>query len=115
MKRCEHTIRIFRWQLDSMDEYSTTLPTGTTPFKMWKARIRASQGRDSSGHFTRKPPRWVVGQYHPVDDPDKVGVRWFNVTYLQGPMPRGWRSPDWARQHAYNGPFMFPKHIGAGQ
>lgn len=94
----EGIIYIFRWQLDSMHNYSSTLPDATTSFKMWKKR----HGR-----------RWYVGQYYPTDIPGRTGIHWFKVAYLTGPIPPDWEPPDWARQHAYEGPFMFPKHIKA--
>lgn len=31
-----NTIRLFRHELESMPEYSSTLPTGTTLWKMWR-------------------------------------------------------------------------------
>lgn len=84
-RKCHHRIRIFSWQLDSMPEYTDSLPTSTTPFKMWKC-----------ARFTAEGQLWFVGQFYPVDDPDQMGVRWFEVTYLAGPPPPGWQAPDWS-------------------
>lgn len=104
VRRARHTIRIFAWQLDSMDEYTVTLPTGTTPFKMWKTRVRQ---------------KWMVGQYYPIDVPGQVGIRWFRVVYLEGPMPPGWRPPDWSnyerfrRERKAERAAGFPRHGGS--
>jgi hypothetical protein len=94
-RRAKHTIRIYVWQLESMNEYSNTLPTGTTPFKLWKCNVNNTWNRRQQG-LPPTEPLWVVGQYHPIDDPDRVGIRWFDVQLLEGPKPPGWEAPDWA-------------------
>jgi hypothetical protein len=88
VRRANHTIRIFYWQLTSMPEYSISLPTGQTPFKMWRRTYNADGRR-------KLPDARLVGQYHPVDEPGMFGVRWFAVSLLHGPMPPGWVAPDW--------------------
>lgn len=74
-------IRLYPWELASMPDYSCTLPTGTTLWKMWRRNLHA---------YTTppKPPRWVVGQYVPHHEPEKVGIKWFDVQLLEGPALR---------------------------
>ena len=94
-RQCKHTLRIFWWQLQSMPEYSTTLPSGTTLFKMWKRNVNDSWLLQQAGR-PRAEPLWVVGQYHPIELPGEVGIRWFDLQMLEGPEPPEWRAPDWA-------------------
>lgn len=79
-------IRLYGFELESMPEYSASLPTGTTLWKQWKSR---------------RVGTWYVGQYTPHPDPDKVGIRWSRVVLRHGPPPRGWRAPDWSRFETY--------------
>lgn len=95
VQRAKNTIRIYMWQLKSMNEYSSTLPSRTTPFKMWKRNVNDSWVRAQSG-LPPTEPLWVVGQYYPVEDPDRIGIRWFDVQLLEGPKPSGWVAPDWS-------------------
>jgi hypothetical protein len=128
-------IRLYLYELLSMPDYSSTMPTSTTPFKMWRRnnnvamRIRISEsrcGRDMAiDEYLKLKAKllkkydgedWFVGQYYPIDTPGRIGIRWFKVVLKEGPMPSGWQAPDWdnlqrwrkerALQH-------FPKHIGA--
>lgn len=104
------TISLFKWQLDSMPNYSATLPSATTSFKMWRRDVnepRRHQGEHDAS------PEWWVGQYYPIDLPGKTGIHWFDTRLLQGPMPLDWEPPDWHNSDAYKGPYMFPKHIAA--
>jgi len=80
MKREKLLLNLFTWELDSMNEYSSTLPTGRTPGKMWKRAIRDG---------------WQVGMYIPDADPMMIGIVWFNVQLRSGPMPRLYAPPDW--------------------
>ena len=73
-------IFLYRWELSTMPEYSTSIPTGTVPWKMWRHR----EGAD-----------WYVGQYVEVEDPKVMGIRWFRVVLREGPVPRGYHAPDW--------------------
>lgn len=88
-------IRLFIWELMSMGEYSSTLPTGTTVWKQWRRRVDA------------EPSGFVVGQYVPCDERDRrgraqVGIRWYRVVLKHGPFPRrGYRPPDWDRYEYY--------------
>jgi hypothetical protein len=79
-------IRLFGFELDSMGEYSTTLPTQTTLWKQWKRR---------------EPDGWYVGQYVPCPDPNRVGIRWSRVVLRHGPQSRDWQAPDWDRFETY--------------
>lgn len=88
-------IRLFPWELDSMGEYSCTLPSDTTLWKMWKCDKNAY--RNIPGE-KRLEPHWVVGQYvpHLGGDPKLVSIRWFEVKLREGPKPLGWVAPDWS-------------------
>jgi len=76
------TIRLFPWELDSIPEYTLSLPTATTLWKMWKREIPGN--------------KYVVGQYIPHRDSNIVGIRWHNVTLMHGPIPRYYNPPDWS-------------------
>lgn len=65
-------IRLYGFEFDSMPEYLRSLPTGTTLWKMWK-------------RFNGK--RWIVGQYVPHVNPNKIGIRWFEIMFRSGPIP----------------------------
>ena len=90
--KARNTIRLYRWELESMGEYSTTLPSGTTIWKQWKRNINSY----------RHDPYWVVGQYHPSRGDGMVMIRWFEVVLKQGPKPPDYEPPDWDRQHYYD-------------
>jgi hypothetical protein len=93
MRPCRHTIRIFYWQLETMPEYSSSVPTGTTPFKLWK--------RNQNHRLPSLGPNWLVGQYYPVPEHGFTGIRWFRVSYLEGPEPPDWDPPDWSNYQRY--------------
>ena len=73
---------LYPWVLDSMPEYSLTLPTGTTIGKVWRSRFKKSG--------------WIVGMYVEAPDPNMVGILWFGVELLSGPAPRSYFPPDWS-------------------
>ena len=105
-----------------MSEYSCSLPSGTTIWKMWKRNnnafavgIRCSNcpltGRADThrlpGPMCPKcnqdtltkfdlPDKWYVGQYVPCDIPGQIGIRWFEVIFKEGPQPRSYSPPDWS-------------------
>jgi hypothetical protein len=128
-------IRLYGYELFSMPEYSSTLPTETTPFKMWRKdnnvviRLRISNSRcgildDYDAYLEQKwkllnkyaGEDWYVGQYYPIDTPRRIGIRWFKVVLKEGPMPSGWQAPDWdnlQRWRKERALHHFPKHIGA--
>ena len=124
MRMCRATIRLFPWELKSMDEYSCSMPSGQTTWKMWscnrsaysigvKCTICPMRGsvdnrmkligaqcprckkRDTLERFRLKD-HWVVGQYIPHRDPDTVGIRWHEVELLPGPRPPNYNPPDWS-------------------
>jgi len=68
---------LYPWEFDSMPEYNTTLPTGTTCGKVWR-------------RYTK------VGMYIPDEDPKMIGILWFDVCIRQGPKPSGYHPPDWS-------------------
>jgi hypothetical protein len=82
-------IRLFAWELESMGEYSSTLPTGQTIWKQWRCRA------------LDEPSGWVVGQYVPSLDPKYVGIRWYRVVLKHGPRPPLYSPPDWDRYCYY--------------
>ncbi len=84
-------IRLFPWELESMGEYSCSLPTATTLFKTWK--------RDRNAFRVGAPnePSWVVGRFV-ADTPerkDSVAILWMEVDLLHGPKPQRYDEPDW--------------------
>lgn len=92
---------LFRWELDSMPEYSTSLPTMTTVGRMWKrAAAGAAAGRKD----------WYVGTYAEHEDPEQVRILWFRVVLRSGPAPAGYGPPDWHNSGQSTGPWSFPKH-----
>lgn len=115
-----HEIRLYGYELASMPEYSTTLPTGTTLYKMWKrddnAAIRYQLNYARCPH-TMTPEKcaerrrelrkkyaeenWFVGQYLPSSLPDNVLIRWYKVVLRHGPMPPRWNKPDWHNETRY--------------
>lgn len=107
-----NTIRLYAHDLESMPEYSSTLPTGTTLWKIWR-RLELHAGgfsappharEDLQRHVSAGVPveeRWFVGQYVPCREhgercPDHVGIRWFRVVLRAGPAPPAYRAPDWS-------------------
>lgn len=85
---CKNTIRLYIWQLNKFPEYSTTLPTGTTPWKMWR-RMCADKTEKYWPYMPSKDSKiwWVIGQYYPIENKKCIGIRWFNIQYLEGPQP----------------------------
>ncbi len=104
-----NTIRLFLWELESMPEYSCSLPSGQTFWKMWRRNMYASR------RGPHREPRWVVGQYTPHPDPKTVGIRWFKVHLREGPKPRFYTAPDWvnmARWRRDHDNHRMPRHGG---
>lgn len=86
------TLFLFQHELDSMDEYSTTLPTATTIGKMWKRNANAVQRM----HERPVAPNWHVCMYVEHEDPTRVRILRFEVVLRHGPEPRCYVSPDWS-------------------
>lgn len=80
---------LFPWELDSMPEYSMSLPTGTTIGKVWRRRQHGA------------PSEWIVGMYVPHRNPKTVGIIWFDVELRHGPAPHGYQTPDWINYANY--------------
>ena len=80
------TIRLYRYELEALPEYSCTMPSGTTEWKMWRCN-------ESFG--TQRPASWIVGQYVPHKDPTKIGIRVFQIEFLEGPAPLRWS--EWTK------------------
>jgi hypothetical protein len=113
----KNRIRLYPWELDSMPEYSCSIPSGTVLWKMWRRNTLAYclevactcgfRGRasvearlvcpDCKGDLRKLPYRedWIVGQYVPCDIPGQIGIRWYEVQVLSGPKPRCYTPPDW--------------------
>lgn len=83
-----------------MDEYSVSLPTGTTPFKMWRCCTRRERDFNYGGYSPKpsnplRAEEWIVGQYlEPIGD--RVPIRWFDVVLRYGPKPPYYAPPDWS-------------------
>lgn len=92
----KNEIRLFLHELESMPEYSTSIPTGQVMWKMWRRRERI-------------PAHWVggpavnefVGQYTPSDRRGFVRIRWFKVVLKYGPAPPVYHAPDWSNYERY--------------
>ena len=92
------TIRLFRWELESMNDYSHSLPSGQTPGKKWRRSI-------NSKFRPFKPSNWLVGEYgEPAEG--YIPVIWYRVVLRVGPRPQHYYRPDWEnyerwkREHA---------------
>lgn len=85
-------IKLFVWELESMDEYSTSLPSAQTIGKMWR-RSRRLYGLMRTG----EREEWMVGQYARDDNPNLIRIRWLDVVLKEGPEPRNYHAPDWAK------------------
>ena len=83
-----------------MGEYSCSIPTGTTAWKMWKCNMNAYPNPGLSGKPAREP-RWVIGQYGEPEG-DSVPIRWFVVVMKHGPRPLRYSAPDWNNFKRFN-------------
>lgn len=75
---------ISRAALASLLEYSTTLPTGTTPGKRWRCDVQARKRLGLE-------PEWVIGEYF-VDaytPPGQISIRWSWAMSAPGVVHRG--------------------------
>lgn len=92
---------LYPWELASMDEYSSSLPSATTIGKVWKRR-----------DFRNPRGRWIVGMYAFNVEPETARDRrlhpngwtrilWFDVVLREGPEPPGYRAPDWSNYAAW--------------
>lgn len=85
-------IRLYWWELESMGNYSLSLPTATTAFKMWRRCTDRHEGHPFN------PGQWMVGQYLPSSDGKTVPIRWFRVVLRHGPRPQTYHAPDWSNR-----------------
>lgn len=72
-------------EFDALSEYSATLPTGTTPGKMWKRH-------DGAHDPACTEPFWIIGQYDPEDDGKgpNIKINWYvPVLKLDASLSRG--------------------------
>lgn len=76
---------LYPWELETMDEYSASMPSGTTIGKVWRSNTSITE-----------EPKWVVRMYIPDPDPLQVGIATFDVTLRHGPAPRFYEKPDWS-------------------
>jgi len=89
-------LRLYPWELDSLPEYSTTMPTGTTIGKFWK---RNTNWMTHGGGYSAPDsvnPKWVVCAYDENPNPKLVTIRIFEVAVLEGPYSGDYRPPDWS-------------------
>lgn len=100
-------VRLYPWELDSMDEYSLTDPTGQTLFKVWKRDLNAPRRLQHpvTGDMPLNAPRdpdWRVGMYVPDSCcPGYIGILWLRVDLREGPSPRVYHAPDWSNYERY--------------
>ena len=106
------TLFLYRYELDSMDEYSSTLPSETTIGKVWKRCIGCWREPRKEAALVVEAA-WVVGLYAYVIPPTlrelsrnhnhtgSVRILWFDVVVREGPEPPGWRAPDWSNFAAW--------------
>ena len=93
MSECKRTVRLFHWEFESIDDYSCSLPSATTMWKVWK--------NNKNAYNSRRLPNWYLGQYVPTDKKDYIGIRWFKIVLREGPKPRYWEKPDWANHKRF--------------
>lgn len=88
------------WQLESMDDYSRSLPSGTTIGKFWKRAVYAPNPV-STAVDRYVVVDWRVGCYA-WEEPDpqtgepSVRILWFDVVLRHGPAPLNYDPPDWS-------------------
>lgn len=65
-------------ELDSLPDYSCSVPTGTTVGKRWRRRLRYQHKPGLRWGIHGRPPQ-IVGEYVEHDDPGLVAIRWHDV------------------------------------
>jgi len=63
------TILLTTDEFDSLPEYSSSLPTGTTIGKRWICK----------NDYDNESKGWVMGEYVDHPDPSKVGILWRDI------------------------------------
>jgi hypothetical protein len=70
-------------KVKKLPEYSTSLPTGTTIGKRWKADKNARRHPED-----RTPkPDWMLAEYYDINDVNKVGIRWTKIIVVAESSP----------------------------
>lgn len=71
-------------EFDALDEYSATLPTGTTPGKRWKRH-------DGAFDPSCEKPFWLIGEFGDVTpDGKSIRINWYvPVLKLDAPLAGG--------------------------
>jgi hypothetical protein len=69
-------LHLTRAEFDALDEYSATLPTGTTPGKRWK---RHDGAYDRAFIVAGGKPKWMIGEFDPDDDGKgpTIKINWY--------------------------------------
>lgn len=69
-------LRTSKHDFEDLPEYNATFPTGTTPGKKWR---RLDGSHDSAFILRGGKPRWMIGEYDPLDDGKgkKIKVNWY--------------------------------------
>lgn len=101
-------IRLFRYELESMPKYETSIPTGKVLWKMWRSAVKGSQFMG----WPKPSPCDLVSQYVPHRNPKLIGIRTFEIDVLEGPMPRGWEPPDWQNYARWKREFNTERKTG---
>lgn len=75
-------LRMTADEFRNLPEYSASLPSGTTPGKMWR---RLDGDFDLAFKAGGGQPRWMIGQYDPdcPEDAERIRILWFRpiITY----------------------------------
>jgi hypothetical protein len=74
-------------EFDTLLEYSTSIPTGTTIGKRWKRHryyFKNTKGAKFNagylpGDVVLISDEWSMGEYITHDDPKLVGIKWTNI------------------------------------
>ncbi len=64
-----------QFQIDQIDEYSMSIPTGTTLGKRWKRNLNV--------FIPKSSPHWVIGEYAAHDNPKLVAINWYRVSVVK--------------------------------
>jgi hypothetical protein len=98
-------MRMFPEEFKKLPDYSASMPTGTTPGKLWR-RLDGSFDREFIAAGGQ--PRWIIGQYDPFcpDDAKTIKTFWYRpVIKLATCLPSAVTRPD---MYARDCPRSFP-------
>lgn len=87
-------VYLYPWELNSMPEYSHTIPSAHVPGKWWKSRQLISNA-------ARANELWVGTFTMTEYDTEIVEIKFFPVVMRQGPQPPNWKAPDWGNFAEY--------------